>query len=152
MIIHIGFTGTRHGMSSEQHARLVLEIDRVVDIDDWFIAHHGDCVGADAEFHAIVRPLPNGQIVIHPGLSSDSLVMAGCLGDWNRPANTYLARNQDIVNESHVMFAAPPTNQMHEYGGTWRTIRMATAALKKGKLRELCVIGRSGQILDHSKW
>lgn len=60
----VGFSGTRFGMTDYQKRNvkeLLLELlpEEV---------HHGDCVGADSEFHDIVREvLPNCRIVIRPG-------------------------------------------------------------------------------------
>jgi hypothetical protein len=68
--------------------------------------HHGDCLGADAVAHAIVRSWrPTARIIIHPP-SSDSL-RAFCQGDAHLAPKPYLARNQDIVDECEVLVAAP---------------------------------------------
>ena len=43
----LGFTGTRRGMTSDQQIRVTLLVAELGPKE----AHHGDCVGADAEFH-----------------------------------------------------------------------------------------------------
>ncbi|MGN6107396.1 MAG: hypothetical protein ACTHU0_19965, partial [Kofleriaceae bacterium] len=61
-MIHVGFTGTQRGMTPQQRER-VWELVR----DRQFYAHHGDCVGADAEFDDIVRRAPGLYgVVIYP--------------------------------------------------------------------------------------
>jgi hypothetical protein len=51
---HIGFTGTRHGMTpAQRHA--VSQLIAELAAGAAFTAHHGDCVGADAEFHDLCR-------------------------------------------------------------------------------------------------
>lgn len=43
----IGFTGTRHGMTPLQRAGVAAILQQVAGAGE-FVAHHGDCVGADA--------------------------------------------------------------------------------------------------------
>lgn len=86
--------------------------------------HHGDCVGADAQFHALVREiLPDARIVIHPPLSDSK--RAFCDGDETKEARAYLARNRDIVRDSDVLLAAPQSSEEILRSGTWATIRFA---------------------------
>lgn len=151
-VLHVGFTGTRHGLTEPQRASLKLELDWLTPLSDSIVAHHGYCVGGDVSFHYIVRAMPNSRIIAHPGPDDDTVLRANCEADELRPGKPFMARNHDIVNESHVMLACPPTDEPNEYGGTWRTIRLATKALTRGKLRELIVIGRNGQRLSHGAW
>ena len=44
----IGFTGTRHGMTPLQRAGVAAILQQVAGTGG-FVAHHGDCIGADAE-------------------------------------------------------------------------------------------------------
>lgn len=107
---NIGFTGTRFGMTDIQRMRVI-------------VAHHGDCVGADAQFHDIVRVLPGSYIVVHPPVAQDDRAM--CVGDETRPALPFMQRNRKIVDAADVMIATPREMTEQEYGGTWRTIDLA---------------------------
>jgi hypothetical protein len=70
MPIDIGFTGTRKGMSDEQELtlmRLLAKFRKPCRL------HHGMCVGADAEAHAICRDM-DIQLEGHP--PSNTIMMA----------------------------------------------------------------------------
>ena len=89
---HLGFTGTRNGMTSAQ--RQVVE--RMLENGGVFTAHHGDCVGADADFHELVRADADGNvIVVHPPLNDSD--RAWCIGDEKREPLSYMKRNAQIV-------------------------------------------------------
>lgn len=125
---HIGFTGTRYGMTDVQRMRVVLEVERFADDSLGVVGHHGDCVGADAQFHEIVRVLPGGYLVGHlPVNESDR---AFCTFDEVRQALPYMKRNAQIVAAANVMIAAPFEMTEQDRGGTWRTIGMARRAKK----------------------
>lgn len=150
MSIHVGFTGTRLGMSPAQH-------DRVVDLLDddlalhGFHAHHGDCWGADEEFHGICR-VPRGGpviIIVHPSTHN---LRAYCSGDVTLTALEPALRNAAIVAASQIVIAAPLEYEPQPRGGTWMTIGMARQAMNRGQLRELYVVGRAGVLLDHARW
>lgn len=150
MTLHIGFTGTRHGMSAEQFhmvRRLIIEASD----GEVFFAHHGDCVGADAEFHEICSTLCGQCLVtVHPGPISD--LSAGCTCTERLAPQPHMRRNAAIVAASQVMIAAPYESEPQKRGGTWATIGMAVRALKRGSLRTLYVVGRDGVLLDHGAW
>jgi hypothetical protein len=61
----IGFTGTRLGMTPQQKeviTRLEIFTTKVLE------AHHGDCLGSDADFHHFIIEIDQGiRIIIHPG-------------------------------------------------------------------------------------
>ena len=84
--------------------------------------HHGDCVGADYQFHCICQPA-GIKIVIHPPMNDYR--RAFCKGDIVLVPNHFLDRNHDIVKATDHLIAAP--NSMHEYtrSGTWATVRYA---------------------------
>lgn len=157
MTLHIGFTGTRVGMSP---AQLRGVMDAILDrIGGGFVAHHGDCVGADAEFHRLCRGQWPGpvRIVAHPGPPSGW--SANCESDQRWVWKPYMVRNRDIVDmieadgpDSRLMIAAPLEREPQPRGGTWATIAMAREALRRGRLSELVVIGRDGELLDHTRW
>lgn len=69
----LGFTGTRHGMDSLQNSKVHELVQEAIELSEArgepFEVHHGDCVGADEEFHNIVLGFGSfvSSIVIHPG-------------------------------------------------------------------------------------
>lgn len=118
---HIGFTGTRDGMTRAQR-------DAVRDLlaawrPNIGMAHHGDCVGADAEFHALclAAQIP---VTLHP--PKDESHRAHCDGavDTRTPLN-YLVRDGNIVYASHRLIATPKTAMPMRRSGTWYTYQRA---------------------------
>lgn len=159
-MLHIGFTGTRHGMSEEQRVAVMRVLEDQLDgammaARLGFVAHHGDCVGADAQFHEIVlwgfRPL-GSWIDVHPGPAGDRHRAYSSGYDRIHDPQHHMARNRAIVAVSNIMIAAPFEPTPQKRGGTWATIRMALRALRAGKLRDLYVVGRDGKLMDHSGW
>jgi hypothetical protein len=129
-MIHVGFTGTRFGATDVQLARMRELLTTLVArsfADEQFTAHHGDCVGADAQFHALARELA-WSIVIHPPV--DDSERANCSGDQRRDPLTHMKRNKAIVTESHLMLAIPRDMTEQQFGGTWKTIGMSRKAKK----------------------
>lgn len=138
-MIHIGFTGTSHGMTAFQKERF----EQVVQIMHPTHFHHGDCVGADAEAHAIVLGL-GMTIIIHPPRNDKA--RAFCNGSRKyggsfdgqvtvlKPKD-YLARNHDIVDASRLLYACPRSFTEELRSGTWATVRYAR---KRGK--DVCII------------
>lgn len=123
--MRVGFTGTREGMSQHQKEQFALKI---VEINPREF-HHGDCLGADAEAHDIVRLfLPDTKIVIHP--PARDYCRAYKSGDEYRTPLEYLPRDQNIVNESEYMLGAPLVNNREARSGTWYTIRYAWSTKK----------------------
>lgn len=129
--LEIGFTGTRDGMTDAQLRALEYVVGDLVRSEPVFWAHHGDCVGADAEFHELLMDLTGDhtiRIVVHPGPADDIARQSGCVGDERREPLPHLTRNQNIVDESTVMIAAPLEETEQIRSGTWATIRMARRA------------------------
>jgi len=124
-VIHIGFTGTRYGMT-EQQRMIVQAIVEVLAMTHPITAHHGDCVGADAEFHAIALRA-GARLVIHPPVDESHRAFCKPADEW-RAALTHLARNRAIVIESTVMIATPYEETRQERGGTWYTVDRAERA------------------------
>jgi hypothetical protein len=131
--MNIGFTGTRNGMTKEQQDTFV-KLPCLLKVE---AAHHGDCVGSDAQFHFLMRCFDEDiPIIGHPGFSAkspdDTINRAFCGVDETREAKSHFARNRDIVNESDILIATPPTMNELPNGGTWYTINYAR---KVGKPR-----------------
>lgn len=122
----IGFTGTRGLLTSYQVSALqdVFQYRRPAEV------HHGDCVGADALFHAFAVNEPEIKIVIHPPLVDT--YRARCAGrnvEVLAPQH-YLVRNHAIVDDTDLLVAAPSTDREQLRSGTWATVRYA---LKQGR-------------------
>lgn len=139
--LHIGFTGTRKGMTDAQQRTVLAYMqklrwpdpDRAVHLT--MTLHHGDCEGGDEQFHRIgsfniIEPTGGAgvdKIVIHP--PDDDTHRAFCkTAPWDevRDPKPYLARDADIVLETGLLIAAPRSMKEQRRGsGTWATIRMA---------------------------
>lgn len=130
----IGFSGTREGMTDEQKKWVRNILVRLMEnYSEKVQAHHGQCIGADAEFNEIVKQVkPDVWRVAHPGWSIGA--RAKCEVEERRPSKDFIDRNHDIVNETDMLIAAPfePTEQLRS--GTWATIRYAR---KHGRI---CVV------------
>jgi hypothetical protein len=113
--LHIGFTGTRYGMTEAQKTMLRTHMQEIR--GDVF--HHGDCIGADAEAHAIALEM-GMKIVIPPPV--DERHRAFCTGYTEmRSALSHFARNRAIVDESEILLVGPFQMERQSYGGTWFT-------------------------------
>lgn len=116
---HLGFTGTANGLTNEQHIALR-------DLVDWLapsLAHHGDCVGADASFHDVCVHVGGIGIYIHP--PTNPRKRAWKSGAVTYPVKPYLDRNQDIVDASDLLIATPGEFIEQLRSGTWATVRRA---------------------------
>jgi hypothetical protein len=149
----VGFTGTRKGMTEAQIQQVRSILSSIQHLGDppfivgLKLGRHGDCVGADAQFHEILVSL-DVEIAIHP--PTDPKHRAFCTGSRVTlfPEKPYIARNHDIVNLSEIMIGAP--KEEHEPkskigGGTWATIRFAA---KQNRI--LYVVRPSGKIVAHN--
>lgn len=136
----IGFSGSRHAgtlqqrdslrgfLSGRDHAGVTL--------------HHGDCLGFDTLAHAIALSL-KWRIVKNPG--PVSVWSAYSLGaDEIRAWRTHFARNRDIVDETDMLVACPPTEGHRPRGGTWYTIDYAANVGKP-----IALVLPSGLIMEH---
>jgi len=122
--MHVGFTGTRKGMTLEQKSSLFAVLNELAGMcDGQLVVHHGDCVGADSDFHNLV----SFRIVVHPPRNYKA--RAWCEGDEMRNEKDYIARNHDIVDESACLIATPDGNERLR-SGTWATVRYAKATNK----------------------
>lgn len=135
-ILIVGFTGTRHGMTHPQWEG----VKRLLEEVEPYEVHHGDCVGADEEFHQLAMQL-NLRTVIHPPIIHT--LRAYCQGDLVLKPKDYTARNRDIVQVSEFIIAAPPTEQEQQFGGTWQTVRFSREYNRPCK-----VVLPSGNVVD----
>lgn len=122
-VVIVGFTGTRRGMTQVQRARLAVILDNPRAGITAF--HHGDCIGADAEAHALIGDHSSILRVIHP--CTLAAMRAHCAGEnvETRPPRRPLDRNHDIVRECAWLIACPRESSEVRRSGTWATIRFA---------------------------
>jgi len=113
-----GFTGTQAFMTRAQGKRL-RELLAALRIE---ALHHGDCVGADEQAHAVAREL-DISVLLHPPSIPNK--RAFCRADYEYPEKPYLERNKDIVRCCDVLFATPKSFAEELRSGTWATIREA---------------------------
>lgn len=117
---HLGCTGTQRGMDRMQHQDM-RDLLLYLYGQGFRFFHHGDCIGADAEMHALALEI-GYKVIIHP--PSDSSKRAFCAGAFKvLPPKPYLDRNHDIVDQSDEMVAAPGERFEKLRSGTWATIR-----------------------------
>jgi len=122
----VGFTGTQSGMNDRQLAKLDSMLRALSAPGSIGEFHHGDCIGADEQFHQAVNDPYRTRI--HP--PEDSKKRAWCHSEHILKPKPYLERNHDIVDAVDVLIATPRTNHEELRSGTWATIRYA---LSKGK-------------------
>lgn len=124
----IGVTGTRHGMTDAQGktaCRLLLDHQPAE-------VNHGDCVGADEQFHllTLVNLPVSTRIVIHP--PTKDVYRAFCATKWPQEERSiteweprgYLYRNHRIVEAAGLVLATPQSMESRR-GGTWYTVDYA---------------------------
>lgn len=120
MIDSLGFTGTQEGMTIYQ---IMWAHDLTAMLQPKHV-HHGDCIGADEQFHAMCRNLANPPIIhVHPPTNSKK--RAFCDGDVVYAPAPYLKRNKHIVQMSDVLIATPKEEEEVLRSGTWSTYRYA---------------------------
>lgn len=141
----LGFSGTRQGLTEEQMA-MMRSLLMILDRDD--TVAHGDCVGADLEFHRMAVNRGVLKIVVHPPVMSTyrAFVPPAQVHRMMEP-RPYLERNKAIVDESRVLVAAPGSEVMHSRGGTWSTVRYA----RKIKVPTI-VVPPSGKVSTTGGW
>jgi len=123
---HIGFTGTQSGMTDTQYLITKLFFQKYkIEIED---VHHGDCIGADADFHILVRLYSNIKIIIHPPKNKSKRAFKQ--GDVILEPDEYLKRNHDIVDACNILLATPKENEEVLRSGTWATIRYGKKSKK----------------------
>jgi len=137
----ISFTGTREGMTDEQKATVEKILRKIRPA--WIV--HGDCVGADTDFHNIAEALrrefnyDHFRIRVRP---CDHESRA-----WNQNYDEIcevrppLSRNKDIVHDGSILIATPLQQGEIRRSGTWHTIRFA-----KGLTQPVAIVWPNGRI------
>lgn len=136
-MIKIGFTGTHLGMTDSQQTALHALIEAMQPAE----FHHGDCIGADAQAHAVVKQIAlRCRIVIHPPIRNDA--RAFCTADVELASLSYIKRNRQIVVDTARLVATPFEHEEQRRGGTWSTVRFA-----RQHKRHTILIGPDGTLL-----
>jgi hypothetical protein len=141
VICNLGFTGRKEGITESQ----IIMITNFVRIINFASAIHGDCVGADACFHDIVRkekPRPKAYIEKYPSLHTD--YQANKEADFINEPMKALVRDKIMANKSNIMLATPPTEQEILRSGTWATVRYARAS---PTIRKVIIIAPNGNFV-----
>lgn len=117
---HLGFTGTRQGLSLPQSQTLREILGRL------YLSpaslHFGDCIGADKEAAAIA--ISEGYS-LHSHPSDIDEVRAFVPADIIEASLPPLIRNRVIVDASLVLVACPSGKVEQLRSGTWATVRYA---------------------------
>jgi hypothetical protein len=140
-VIHLGYTGTRLGMSAAQKERL----ERILSSKEWGLTdilhfHHGDCIGSDEQAHDIAR-LYNWFIEGHP--CTLNRLRAWCVCDRTHHPLPPLERNRRIVDKASFLIATPAETREVIRSGTWATVRQA---VRVGKGEACMVIFPDGSV------
>ena len=125
--MRISFSGTRRGCSGFQLKML----------KEWLLAHrgevtlaaHGGCIGADIQFHLLVRRLYGSGffIAVYPSDAQTRAPLsqyqdANFIDNVAKP----LIRNEKIIIVGHgTLLACPRTDFEVQRSGTWHAIRCA---------------------------
>lgn len=120
MIDSVGFTGTQHGMTMPQRTVVGMLLDEYQPKH----VHHGDCIGADEQFHALCKKL-EPRPILHGHIPDDMSKRAFCDFDIEYAPQAYLKRNKAIVIMSDILIAAPKQGVEVVRSGTWSTVRYA---------------------------
>ena len=125
--MNLVFTGTRNGMTVEQQ-RIVR--DFLMRSRQFTSFTHGDCVGADVDFHNLVRGYKKGSPIITYRVPGPLCAMSEA--DLAIDEEDHLSRNRKMVNQSQFLIGTPPTSSPTKRGGTWYTLRYAQEKGKDG--------------------
>jgi hypothetical protein len=135
MIIRIGYSGSRYGMTVPQMRAVYAYLCGTLTANDRnrpvLEGHHGDCTGGDAEFHVIATVL-GARTVAHPPLNPR--YRAGCKADEIRPPQGYLRRDWNIASETGELHAAPKSPVPDPHSGTWITAMYAVQLGRPAKI------------------
>lgn len=126
----IAFTGTRKGMTIDQHAQFGMQFAENLtygEVNEW---HCGDAIGADHQANVSVDTLRKGiyDVVTHGHPCNIENQRAFDEYDHLHPVDKPLTRNRRMVDRCDLLIAAPyEYEEVHRGSGTWATIRYAKA-------------------------
>ena len=114
----VGFTGTQEGMTKAQIKTVLSLLKMLRPIK----AHHGDCEGADAEFHMLCCEL-RIPITVHPPDNDRKRAFCKRYAEIREPL-PYLERNNNIARACDLLIATPKEfDEQLRGSGTWATVR-----------------------------
>lgn len=120
----VSFTGTQEGMTFKQMQKIKVLLEEL----EPTIVIHGDCIGADEQFHQLVctyRKIFDKQVMIKIYPSTHEHKRAYCDGDQIMPQEPPLDRNKHIASEGDRLIACPKEMTQIIRSGTWTTVRKA---------------------------
>lgn len=132
----VGFTGTRKGMTRAQRYTIQFMFSSSKRAKS---AIHGDCMGADNDFHNIVMKA-GLDVTLRPCNLSEQRAYCEGARVIHEPEDP-ISRNHKIVDESNLMIACPSSRIEKIRSGTWATIRYAKRTGKK-----LAIVWPSGEV------
>lgn len=121
----VGFTGTREGMTGPQ----IETVKSILQDENPVRAVHGDCIGADAQFHDICVARKVWIDVYPSNIVTQRAYSHGMIDTVHTPRPP-LDRNKLIVDECDFLIVAPAQEKEVLRSGTWSTYRYA---MKKKK-------------------
>lgn len=125
MYMRFGFTGSRSGLPEWKKEQIEKEFDKHPKIE----VFHGDCIGADTDFHNLCleyRQRTNKELIIYIHPPDNNSMRGNNTPDYIATPKQYLKRNRDIVDNCNVLIACPfDANREEVRSGTWATIRYA---------------------------
>ena len=116
-----GIPGTQDGMTLQQELTARRFIDWLS--QQYSVLHHGDCIGADEEFHYLVRKYTKWRVITHPCTITKK--RAYCAADMSYGPKSPLDRNHDIANSIGMLLVFPKGYTEELRSGTWATVRYA---------------------------
>lgn len=132
-------------MTERQADRVKMKLEQIGQAYDEVEVHHGVCVGADSDFHAMAKEL-DFFVVGHPGHPKgkpwDKSMRSADVPDLILEQKPFISRNIDIVSASHLVIACPASNT-DKKGGTWTTIKMAMGE------KPLYIVHHDGTVEEH---
>lgn len=148
--LRIAFTGTQDGMAPTQREAVAGLMERLMDeTSGWVSFGHGDCVGADAEFHALAVLLMADRARIGIEAFPCTITHKRAFSPASQlaiihPPKDPMSRNTDIANWTDILIAAPkePEGEVIR-SGTWSTVRRGR---KAG--RRIYIVRPSGAITE----
>lgn len=128
---YLGFSGTQQGMTIQQILSLRQLLNTFEPKPVQF--HHGDCIGADQEFHNSVLLTHGGKAEIHMWPTNILGKRAHCDKIYSYKGARYvvhpvmdpLERNAVIARTCRVVIIAPKDFEENIRSGTWVTFRRA---------------------------
>ena len=121
MLLKIGVTGTRNGMTEFQYdsvKEFLISVKLCGEYENLQEFHHGDCIGVDVDVAAMAAEL-GYKTVNHPPI--DDSLRGFHESDVILEPHSYFARNRNIVNSTDLLIVVPREDSHQPKGGTWYT-------------------------------